>query len=368
MSVKKKYNNKIKIGIIGCGRISENHIKSIFIHNKLCDLVAICDNDPKKIIQTKDVIENLQYDTGILCSKLQIFDNDIAFFDAIKKNKLKLDLIVLTTPSGLHPKHTIMGAELGVNICTEKPMATTWEDGVNMLDVCNENNVRLFVVKQNRFNKTISLVKDQIRKKRFGRIGLVVMNVFWQRPQSYYDQDAWRGTLAMDGGALMNQASHYVDLIDWLIGPVESINASTSTISRNIEAEDTAVLKIKWKNGALGTMAVTMITYPRNMEGSITILGDKGTVKIGGKAVNQIEEWHFSENDEDDKLVENASYETTSVYGFGHPIYYENMLKTLRGESEPICSGNDGLKSLELLIAAYRSSKTGLEVKLPLEK
>lgn len=368
MSTLNFLNEKIKVAIIGCGRISKNHIKSIFIHHKICDLVAICDNDKERLNEARKFIEDCQTQFNLKLIKLNEFDNDNSLFIDIKENRLKVDLIVLTTPSGLHPKHTIMGAELGINICTEKPMATNWEDGLKMHKFCKKNNVKLFVVKQNRFNKTISLVKDQIRKKRFGKIGLVVVNVFWQRPQSYYDHDDWRGTLALDGGALMNQASHYVDLLDWLIGPVESINASTSTVARDIEAEDTAALKIRWKNGALGTMAVTMITYPHNIEGSITILGDKGTVKIGGKAVNKIEEWHFSDSDKDDNLIQKVSYETSSIYGFGHPAYYENMLKTLRGESEPICSGEDGLKSLELLIASYRSAENGSEIKLPLER
>ena len=197
---------------------------------------------------------------------------------------------------------------------------------------------------------------------------MVVVNVFWQRPQSYYDQDEWRGTIELDGGALMNQASHYVDLLDWLIGPVHKINASTATVARNIESEDTAVLKINWENGALGTMAVTMITYPHNIEGSITILGEKGTVKIGGKAVNKIEEWHFADSDDDDLLIEKASYETSNIYGFGHPPYYENMLKSLLGENEAVCTGEEGLKSLELLIASYRSSNSGIEIELPLER
>tara|TARA_Y100000589_G_scaffold133659_2_gene127675 strand:- start:3860 stop:4957 length:1098 start_codon:yes stop_codon:yes gene_type:complete len=364
-----KFNNeKIKIAIIGCGRISKNHIRSIFIHHNKCELVAICDNELDRLIDARNTIESCQKEFSIKSSDIKEFDYDEELFKAIDDRDLKVDLIVLTTPSGLHPKHTIMGAKLGINICTEKPMATSWEEGVKMLDVCKKNNVKLFVVKQNRFNKTIALVKKQIRRKRFGKIGLVVVNVFWQRPQSYYDQDKWRGTLAMDGGALMNQASHYVDLLDWMIGPVESINASTATIARNIEAEDTAVLKIRWKNGALGTMAVTMITYPHNIEGSITILGDKGTVKIGGKAVNKIEEWHFSDTSEDDELVQGSCYETSSVYGFGHQAYYENMLNSLMGDSEPVCSGEDGLKSLELLIASYRSSKIGSEIQLPLKR
>ena len=196
---------------------------------------------------------------------------------------------------------------------------------------------------------------------------MIAVNVFWQRPQSYYDQASWRGTRALDGGALMNQASHYIDLLDWLIGPVERLSASIGTLARNIESEDTAVMQLKWKNGALGTMAVTMLAYPRNIEGSITILGETGTAKIGGTAVNKIELWDFADRSSDDLLVESASYETKSVYGFGHFAYYTNLIETLRGDAIPMCDGKSGLKSLELLAAAYKSAYENTSINLPLD-
>ena len=182
---------------------------------------------------------------------------------------------------------------------------------------------------------------------RFGKLSLVTTNVFWQRPQSYYDNDAWRGTRELDGGALMNQASHYVDLLTWLIGPVESLSASISTLKRKIESEDTAALQLKWRSGALGTMAVTMLTFPENIEGSFTILGEKGSVKIGGLAVNKIEHWDFADSSEDDELVTNASYQIQNIYGEGHTPYYKNMFDSLNEIDESICDGEEGLKSLE---------------------
>jgi UDP-N-acetyl-2-amino-2-deoxyglucuronate dehydrogenase len=165
----------------------------------------------------------------------------------------------------------------------------------------------------------------------------------------------------------MNQASHYVDLIDWIVGPVESLQAYTATLARDIEVEDTGVLSLRWRNGALGSMNVTMLTYPRNLEGSITILGEHGTVRIGGVAVNEIQQWEFATPDADDDKVRDASYETTSVYGFGHPLYYDNVIKVMRGEAEPETDGREGLKSLEVLIAAYKSARDGKRVALPLE-
>ncbi len=364
MEIKNK--ELIKIALIGCGRISKNHIKSILLYPELCQLSVICDCDLKRIEAAKELIDNISKDNLKTFEKIKEYTLEEELFDDIKNKKIDIDLVVLATPSGLHSRQVIAAAKSKVNVCTEKPMATKWEDGLKMLEECKLNEVKLFVVKQNRFNKTVDLVRQQIQNGRFGKLGLVTVNVFWQRPQSYYDQDDWRGTIALDGGALMNQASHYVDLLEWMIGPVESINASIATIARDIEAEDTAAIKIKWKNGALGTMSVTMIAYPYNLEGSITILGDKGSVKIGGKAVNKIELWEFKDPHKDDELVSKASYETSNVYGFGHPIYYENMLKSIKGECEPICTGEEGLKSLQLLVASYQSAKLKKDIHLPL--
>jgi len=226
--------------------------------------------------------------------------------------------------------------------------------------------VRLFVVKQNRRNRTLQLLKQAVDKARFGRIYMVNVNVFWTRPQSYYDSAAWRGTWEFDGGAFMNQASHYIDLLDWIVGPVESVMAYTGTLARCIEVEDTGVAALKWRNGAMGTVNVTMLTYPKNLEGSITILGERGSVRIGGVAVNQIQLWNFDAPDAMDVGIDDASYQTTSVYGFGHPLYYENVINTLRGQAQPETDGREGLKSLELLIAMYLSARDGKRVNLPL--
>jgi UDP-N-acetyl-2-amino-2-deoxyglucuronate dehydrogenase len=246
-------------------------------------------------------------------------------------------------------------------------MATRWADGKRMVEACDAANVRLFVVKQNRRNATLQLLKQAVDQKRFGRIYMVNLNVFWSRPQSYYDGAKWRGTWEFDGGALMNQASHYVDLVDWLIGPVESVQAYTATLARNIQVEDTAVVGIRWRSGALGSINATMLAYPKNYEGSITVLGETGTVRIGGVAVNNIEHWEFATPHASDAQVAEANYATTSVYGFGHPLYYDNVIGTLRGEVEAETDGREGLRSLEILIASYLSARDGRRVALPLE-
>lgn len=355
-------NKKIKIALIGCGRIAERHLDAIKFHKEAIDLVAICDLDDNRL----DYVNSFINDNINANHRVRKFNSYEDLILEIKNKKLNLDLIVLLTPSGMHPKQTCEAARLGINICTEKPMATNWEEGLEMVKICKINKVKLYVVKQNRFNKTLKLLKNQIQSGRFGKLSLVTLNVFWQRPQEYYDQSEWRGTKNLDGGALMNQASHYVDLLDWLIGPMYQLNAYTATLGRSIEVEDTAVLNLKWRNGALGTMAVTMLTYPKNLEGSITILGENGTAKIGGKAVNEIEIWDFKEKSNLDNEIKEASYHTTSVYGFGHRPYYESMIKDINGKETDITKGEDGLKSLEILVAAYRSARDNCFVEFPL--
>ena len=235
-----------------------------------------------------------------------------------------------------------------------------------LVQACDDNNVKLFVVKQNRLNPTIQLLKRAIDKGRFGRIYMANCTVRWTRPQDYYDQAPWRGTWEFDGGAFMNQASHYVDLVQWMMGPVESISAKTATLARKIEAEDSGVAILKFRSGALGCIEVTMLTFPKNLEGSITILGEKGTVKIGGTAVNKVEHWLFADYDDDDKLVETVNTNPTSVYGFGHEPYYRNVASALRGQSVADTDGRAGRKSLELILGIYESARKGHDVPLPL--
>lgn len=343
-------DRKIRVGLVGCGRISKNHFGSFEKHGADIELVAVCDIDAA-------VLDAHAKSYGVPgFSRME---------DMLKS--VALDLVVLCTPSGLHPEQAVLASRHKVSVVSEKPMATRWEDGLRMVRACDAAGVRLFVVKQNRRNPTLQLLKRALTERRFGRVHLVQVNVFWTRPQSYYAQgNGWRGTWEFDGGAFMNQASHYVDLLEWLIGPVEKIHAMTST-TRDIEAEDTGVLNVKWRNGALGSMSVTMLTYPQNLEGSITILGERGTVRVGGVAVNEVQVWDFEDRCDYDDEVRKASYETTSVYGFGHPLYYRNVVDVMRGLSQPETDGRSGLKSLSLLVAAYRSARDDRTVCLPLE-
>ena len=343
-------DRKIRFALVGCGRISRNHIESIAQHAADAELVAVCDIDAAALA------------AAVGATGAKGFDS----LDALLEGS-DADVVILATPSGLHASQAIRIAQAGRHVITEKPMATRWEDGKRMVQACDIAGVRLFVVKQNRRNATLQLLKRAVNKGRFGRIYMVNVNVFWTRPQSYYDSGDWRGTWDFDGGAFMNQASHYVDLLDWMVGPVESVQAYTATLARNIEVEDTGVVSVKWRSGALGSMNVTMLTYPKNLEGSITIIGENGTARVGGVAVNRIQHWEFAHPDPDDDTVNDAGYDTASVYGYGHRLYYDNVIRALRGTVEADTDGREGLRSLELLIAIYLSARDARRVSLPLE-
>ena len=343
-------NRRIRFALVGCGRIAAKHVEALASHKERAELVAVCDSDAA-------AVDRMARQAGV--PGYPTLERVLAETNA--------DVVVLATPSGLHAAQTIAAAEAGRHVVTEKPMATRWHDGKAMVAACDRAGVSLFVVKQNRQNSTIQLLKRAVDQRRFGRIYLVTVNVFWQRPQEYYDSAPWRGTWEFDGGAIMNQASHYVDLLDWLIGPVESVQAYTATLARHIEVEDTGAAIVRWRNGALGSVNVTMLTHRQNLEGSITVLGEKGTARVGGTAVNEIQHWEFAEPHPDDEQVRTASYKTPSVYGFGHPRYYDNVIRALRGEARAETDGREGLRSLELLIGIYLAARDGRTVGLPLE-
>lgn len=343
-------DRKIRFALVGCGRISKNHFEALKVHANDADLVAVCDVDPSALDRAM---------TEHRCDGYSSLNQLLTHSNA--------DVVILTTPSGLHSSQAIEVAESGRHVVTEKPMATRWHDGLRMVKACDEANVNLFVVKQNRHNATLQHLKKAVEQNRFGRIYMVNINVFWTRPQEYYDSASWRGTWEFDGGAFMNQASHYVDLLDWLIGPIESVQAYMSTMARRIEVEDSGVMNVRWRSGAIGSVNVTMLTYPKNLEGSITILGEKGTVRVGGVAVNEIQQWDFADSQPEDESIKTANYATNSVYGFGHNAYYQNVVQVLRGEAKPHTDGREGLKSLEVLIAAYLSARDGKRIALPLD-
>lgn len=348
MTTTRSSEQAFAIALVGCGRISRNHFDAI---RKVAGLRlgAVCDSVEAR---AREAGEEL----GV-----PWFTNY-----ATMLSKGECDAVTVCTPSGLHAQHGAAAARAGKHVITEKPMAITLEQADALVQACDDAGVQLFVVKQNRLNPSVQLLKRAVDKGRFGRIYLANTTVRWNRPQEYYDSASWRGTWEFDGGAFMNQASHYVDLLQWLVGPVESVIAKTATQARRIEAEDSGVAVMRFRNGAIGVIEVNVLTYPRNWEGSITIVGEKGTAKIGGTAVNKVEHWTFAEYDDDDKLIEAAATNPPSVYGFGHEGYYRNVLAVLRGEAQPDTDGRAGRKSLELILGIYASAKSGRDVPLPL--
>jgi len=283
-------DRKLRLALVGCGRISKSHIEALKQHADRAEWVAVCDPHSESLVRAAA-------DTGA---------PGYSSLDDLLANS-RPDLVVLATPSGLHPQQAIRVAQAGCHVLSEKPMATKWDEGVAMVRACRDAGVKLFVVKQNRLNATLQLVKRAVDQGRFGRLAMVNVNVFWTRPQAYYDAAPWRGRWDMDGGAFMNQASHYVDMVDWLVGPVDNVHAYTATLGRNIEAEDTGVMSLRLRSGALASVNVTMLTHNKNFEGSITLLGERGTVRVGGVAVNKIEHWEFDTPHEDDAQVQEAS-------------------------------------------------------------
>ena len=348
MTPRTRAGGEFKVALVGCGRISKNHFDALRKVDGLT-LSAVCDVVPDRARAAGEA-------EAVPC------------FTSLEEmlERADCDVVSICTPSGLHAAQGALAARAGKHVITEKPMAITLGQADELVKACDDAGVFLFVVKQNRLNPPIQLLRRAIDKGRFGRIFLANTTVRWQRPQEYYDAAPWRGTWEFDGGAIMNQASHYVDLIQWLVGPVESVMAKTATQARRIEAEDSGVALLKFRSGALGVIEVNVLTYPRNLEGSIAIFGEKGSVKIGGTAVNRVEHWLFADYDDDDKLIEGASTNPPNVYGFGHEGYYRNVLAVLRGEAQPQTDGRAGRKSLEVILGIYESAKIGSEVPIPL--
>lgn len=341
--------DQVRLGLIGCGRISKNHFEAVSQIPE-AEFVAVSD-----IIGEKARTAAETYGIKAVYTDYQ---------DMLEKEQL--DAVSICSPSGMHPQMGIDVAKHGINVITEKPMAIDIAGADSLIKACDKNKVRLFVVKQNRLNSTMQLLKKAIDKGRFGKIYVAQSNVFWQRPQAYYDAEKWRGTWEFDGGAFMNQASHYVDALYWLLGNVDSVMAYTGTMARHIEAEDTGCAILHFRSGLIATLNVTMLTFPKNYEGSITIIGEKGTVKLGGVAVNKIEKWEFEDYDDDDRIAQDANYQPPNVYGFGHNPYYRNVVDVLMNNGTPSTDGRDGRKSVEIIQAIYRAAKEGKKVSLPL--
>lgn len=337
----------LKFGLVGCGRIAKRH-SELLGHNQIenASLVAVCDIDEEKAKKIGEQF-NVPYYTDM---------NEMM-------QKESIDVVSVLTESGYHAKHVINLAKYGKHIVVEKPMALTLDDADAMIRACDENSCKLFVVKQNRFNVPVVKLREAMDEKRFGKLVLGTIRVRWSRDQNYYDQAWWRGRWDMDGGVLTNQASHHVDLLEYMMGDVESVFAKSTTALVNIEAEDTAIVTLKFRNGALGIIEATTAVRPKDLEGSISILGETGTVEIGGFAVNKMLHWNFThKKDGDDEVMEKYSVNPPNVYGFGHQAYYEHVVDSILNNKKHLVDGLVGRKSLELISAIYESIETGKEV------
>jgi predicted dehydrogenase len=336
----------LKFALVGCGRISKKH-SELLGNNQIegAKLVSVCDLDEVKAKTLANKF-NIPYYTDM---------------EEMLQNE-DIDIVSILTPSGMHCAHTLQIAKYKKHIIVEKPMALTMDDSDAMIKACDENGIRLFVVKQNRYNLPVQQLKKALNSNRFGKLVLGTVRVRWCRTQEYYDQDDWRGTWKYDGGVLTNQASHHIDLLEWCMGDVESVFAKSVTALVDIEAEDTAVVTLKFQNGALGIIEATTAVRPKDLEGSISIMGETGSVEIGGFAVNEIKHWNFKDENEDDKNIDSFSVNPPNVYGFGHKEYYEHVVDCIQNNSKALVDGLEGRKSLELISAIYESIETGKEV------
>jgi UDP-N-acetyl-2-amino-2-deoxyglucuronate dehydrogenase len=265
-----------------------------------------------------------------------------------------LDVVNICTPSGMHAEMGIAAAKAGKHVIVEKPMALSLKEADVLLNVCDENRVKLAVCFQNRFNPPVQKLRRALEEGRFGKLTHASAVVRWFRPQDYYDQASWRGTWAMDGGCLMNQSIHNIDLLQWMMGPVESVFGYTATNHRKIEAEDVGVAVLKFKNGALGVIEASTTIYPENLEETLAIFGEKGTVELGGIAVNKIETWKFA--DSQDENLEMEQQVVPNVYGFGHDALIEDFIRAVIEDRRPYIDGREGIKALRIVLGIYHSA------------
>jgi len=339
----------IRFALVGCGRISKRH-SQLLGTNQIdgAGLVAVCDVIGEKARAIADEYGVPSY-------------QDMH----VMMQETKPDVVVVLTESGTHAKNVVALTQYGAHIVVEKPMALTLDDADKMISACDTAGIKLFVIKQNRFNVPVRKLREAMDLGRFGKLVLGTVRLRWCRRQEYYDQDAWRGTWALDGGVLTNQASHHVDLLEWMMWDVDSVMAMSRTALADIEAEDTAVVLLRFSNGALGIVEATTATRPKDLEGSISILGEKGTVEIGGFAMNTMKVWNFTEEDPQDKtIIEKFSVNPPNVYGFGHKEYYDHIVAAILHGGPNLVDGFEGRRSLELITAIYEAIETGREVHL----
>ena len=342
----------LTINVVGCGRIAQRHTELLASGAVSgARLGAVCDLQPTRA-------EELGKRRGVPW-----------FLDMDEMMRsVPCDVVSVLTESGYHAEHVVRLAHHGRHIVVEKPMALTLEDADRMVAACDLQGVKLFVVKQNRLNRPVVALRRALEDGRFGRLVMGSVRVRWCRTQEYYDQASWRGTWALDGGVLANQASHHLDLLEWMMGDVDTVYATTRTRLVDIEAEDTAVAVLQFSSGALGVVEATTATRPTDIEGSVSILGEGGMAEIAGFAVNHLKEWHFVDEHPEDANLAAVSENPPDVYGFGHRAYYEHVVDSIVNGSPQLVDGLEGRRSLELIQALYESAESGKPVDLRLRQ
>ncbi|APC40775.1 Gfo/Idh/MocA family protein [Clostridium estertheticum] len=350
---------KIRMAIIGCGRISYKHVEAIIQNKDEIELVAVCDVVEDNASAKKD--EYIK----------KIGNNvDVKVYKDYKEmlEKVDIDMVSIATESGYHPEIAIYCMNKGKHALVEKPMALSTQDADRMIECANKNNVKLCVSHQNRFNEPIQKLRAAVEENRFGKLVNGTARILWNRNMGYYTQAPWRGTWELDGGTLMNQCIHNIDLLQWMMGgDIDTVYAQCGTFLRDIEAEDFGAIIIRFKNGAIGVVEGSACVYPKNLEETLSIFGENGTVAIGGIAVNAIETWRFADNkDTEEEILKQQKGDPDSVYGFGHTPLFKDMIDAINTNRQPLINGVEGKKGMSIILAAYKSRLTGLPVKFPM--
>lgn len=334
--------SKLKFAIIGCGRISYKHIEALINNEDDTELVALCD-----IVQEKAIERKKQYENLVKHSNAKVYTD---YREMLGRESI--DAVAIATESGYHAKHAIDCLNANKHVLVEKPIALSSSDADEMIRLAKKNNLKLGVCHQNRFNPPIQKLRRAIEEGRFGKIINGTARILWNRNDDYYRQASWRGTKALDGGTLMNQCIHNIDLLQWMMGSeVERVYAERGTFLRNIEMEDFGAILIRFKNGSIGIVEGSACVYPKNLEETLSIFGEKGTVVIGGLAVNEIKTWIFEDERDYDKQDE--SIEVDSVYGKGHTPLYKDFIDAINNHREPLINGEEGKKAMEIVLKAY---------------
>lgn len=347
----------MKYALIGCGRIAPNHLEAA-INNNL-DIVGICDIVPEHM--------------EILLQKLGLEDNPVKRYTDYKEmlETEKPELVAIATESGKHAKIALDCLEYGANLIIEKPIALSLEDADKIIAKSKEKGLVVCANHQNRFNKSIQKIRQAVEDGSFGKMMYGTAHIRWNRGPDYYTQAPWRGTWEQDGGALMNQCIHNIDLLRWMMGDeVTEVCAYTDNLNHDyIQAEDLGIAVVKFKNGSYGIIEGTTNIYPKNLEETLYLFGQKGTVKAGGKSVNIIEEWMFQNQTEDSEEIKQKNSEMPkNVYGFGHTPLYKNVIESIQNGTQPLVDAEAGKRALEMVLAIYKSAAEGRPVKLPLDK